>query len=498
MRRWFRTHEVRVYQTMFLGVILLAAVILGKGLFSIFREEMQQSAKKALQSAAEALVEQVGNEENALLAYAKDLHGEEKLFAGLTGTKLSGWAENTDTIPAASGNVTSERPDDEFLVSEGPQSDGQTDNPSKIEGDTEDAGIFSIPDKSIFDETTANSGKENEATASDTEQDALAELAAKENNAVKETETLEVKRETGNISPIPAEKDKKPEENSKENNTPAKGTETKDEKKGEEETTVVSVRKLLATEYSLEKMKNLNYLLANFYIVDSSTKATASLFQTDILLNKDMTIEKSKDEVQILIYHTHASETYSDSKAGVQEDTVVGPGNYLTELLTQKGYVVYHDQTAYDKKDGKDNRNYAYSTARPHIEKFLKENPSVQVVIDLHRDSGTKRATMVNGKETAQIMLFNGLCRNANGPIADLENPYILDNLAFSLQANLVGRSMYPGLMYKIYLKNYRYNQHLCPRYLLIELGTQQNTVQEAYNAMEPLSEILDQVLTNP
>lgn len=412
------------------------------------------------ETAAKVFMKQIGKEENPRISYLQSEHGEEKLFTDLTGfhwvDSLKGVEEN-ESLPAASNHVDSD--------------------PVVLE---EDAGIFS----EVFLEASDEKTKQD-----NTEQTALEELAAKENNLMKDNPKLEVKKKSGKVTPLPQQEDTKEESESSQ--------ESKAQEK-EGDVRVVSVRKLLTTEYSLEKMRNLNYLLANFYIVDSSTKATASLFQSDILLNKDMTIEKSKEEVQILIYHTHASETYSDSRKGVPEDTVVGPGNYLTQLLQKKGYQVYHDQTAYDKKDGKDNRNYAYSTARPKIEQFLKEHSKVQVVIDLHRDSGTKRATMINGKETAQIMFFNGLCRNANGPIADLENPYILDNLAFSLQANLVGRSMYPGLMYKIYLKNYRYNQHLCPRYLLIELGTQQNTVQEAYNAMEPLAEILDQVLTNP
>ena len=177
-------------------------------------------------------------------------------------------------------------------------------------------------------------------------------------------------------------------------------------------------------------------------------------------------------------------------------DTVRGPGEALAEYLRGYGYTVYHDMTAYDRKDGKDNRNMAYSTARPQIEAFLEKHPEVEVIIDLHRDSGAKRVATIDGKKTAQIMLFNGLCRNASGPIADLENPNLERNLGFSLQLNLTGRVMYPNLMFRIYLKNYRYNQHFRPRCLLVELGTDQNTVEEAYNAMKPFAEILDMVLS--
>ncbi len=248
--------------------------------------------------------------------------------------------------------------------------------------------------------------------------------------------------------------------------------------------------------YSLELLSTADALLSEYYIVDSVTSTLPELFQAEELLNSDLGVEKIEEGYQVLIYHTHGTESYIDSRPGEVSDTVRGPGEALAQYLRTRGYTVYHDMTAYDWKDGKSNRNYAYSTAGPQIEAFLKEHPETEIIIDLHRDSGAKRVSEVNGKQTARVMLFNGLCRNASGPISYLDNPNLSDNLAFSLQVNLVGRVLYPGLMHKIYLKNYRYNQHFCERYLLIELGTENNTVEEAYNAMEPLAEVLDVVLS--
>ena len=258
----------------------------------------------------------------------------------------------------------------------------------------------------------------------------------------------------------------------------------------------LAARMLIENNFSMSKLIDPNYLISTYYIVDSVTSTLPELFDGESLLSKDLTIDPvSEGGYQILIYHTHASEGYADSKSGEVLDTVRGPGEALAEYLRGYGYTVYHDMTAYDRKDGKDNRNQAYSTARPQIEAFLEEHPEVQVVIDLHRDGGAKRVATVNGKKTAQVMLFNGLCRNASGPIDYLENKNLSGNLAFSLQTNLVGRVLYPDLMFRIYLKNYRYNQHFRERCMLIELGTDQNTVEEAYNAMEPLAQILDTVL---
>lgn len=252
--------------------------------------------------------------------------------------------------------------------------------------------------------------------------------------------------------------------------------------------------------FTLENLLDRSFLYNNFYIIDSSTKVNDKLFDAKKLIGKDMTIKQSSEKPQILIYHTHSRETFSDSREGVEDDTIVGLGTYLTQVLTEKyGYNVIHDKSHYDIIDGKLDRNLAYNCAKPGIEKILEYNPSIEVVIDLHRDGvsmGAKRVSTINGKEVAQLMFFNGLSSNSKGEkISYLDNPYIQDNLAFSLQLQLEGRELYPGLMYKNYLKAYRYNMHVRPKSLLVETGTQNNTMEEAQNAMDLLADILNNVL---
>ena len=250
-------------------------------------------------------------------------------------------------------------------------------------------------------------------------------------------------------------------------------------------------------EYTMDQLKDVNFLIRNFYIVDPATKVTEGLFQADQLLNKDMKMERNGEKPQILIYHTHSQETYIDSREKEEKDSVIGVGTVLTQILEDNyGYQVIHDTSCYDIIDGVLNRNKAYNKAEEGISKILEENPSIEVVIDLHRDGAAdKRTTELDGKETAQIMLFNGLSRDQNGPITYLENPYLQDNLALSLQLQLKAIELYPGLFYKNYLNCYRYNMHLRPKSLLIELGTDKNTVQSAKNAMEPFAKVLDAVL---
>ena len=102
----------------------------------------------------------------------------------------------------------------------------------------------------------------------------------------------------------------------------------------------------------------------------------------------------------------------------------------------------------------------------------------------------------VHPGHTPQIMFFNGLSKTrANGEIDYLANPYIQDNLAFSLQMQVAANNEYPGFTRRIYLRGYRYNMHFKPRSLLVEAGAQTNTVEEMRNAMEVLADLLHTVL---
>ena len=243
------------------------------------------------------------------------------------------------------------------------------------------------------------------------------------------------------------------------------------------------------------KLQEFDYLRQNFYQVDNTTTVGSDLLDVTQLLGKNMTIKEHVDGPQILIYHTHSQEAYKDSTPGDPAMSVVGVGDYLELLLEEMyGIEVLHHKGVYDQP-----RDSAYSAALPNIEKVLQENPTIEVVIDLHRDGVAENrhlVTEVDGKKTAKLMFFNGLCRTtAQGELTYLPNPYITDNLALSFQLQLAAEEYYPGLMRKIYLKGYRYNLHLKPKSMLVEVGAQTNTFEEAKNAMEPLANILAMVL---
>lgn len=248
--------------------------------------------------------------------------------------------------------------------------------------------------------------------------------------------------------------------------------------------------------YTMEQLKNVTFLINTFYIVDTNTKIPSGLFDAETMLAKNMKIKQDNSKPQILIYHTHSEEAFADSKPGDPSESIVGVGEYLTEILEkQYGYNVIHDRSVYDVQNGLLDRDKAYNYALKGITKILDENPSIEVVIDLHRDGAKKRSILLDGKETAQIMLFNGLSYDLDGKIEYLDNPNLKDNLAFSLQLQLKANDRYPGLFYRNYLKSYRYNLHVRPKSILVELGTHKNTLASAKNAMEPFAEILNEVL---
>lgn len=251
---------------------------------------------------------------------------------------------------------------------------------------------------------------------------------------------------------------------------------------------------------SEKKLKNYAYLRSHFYTVDQTTKTDAKELDAGKLLKKNMKIRKDGSKPKILIYHTHSQEAFKDSKAGDKKTSIVGMGDILTKELNDTYRIpTMHHEGVYDLIGGKMDRSRAYQLAEVKVRKILKKYPSIEVVIDLHRDgvgNNTHLVTSIDGKKTGQIMFFNGLSRTKkNGDIAYLKNPYIQDNLAFSMQMQLAAAKKYPGFTRRIYLKSYRYNMHLMPKYLLIEAGAQTNTVKEMQRSMKVLADLLDAVV---
>lgn len=220
-------------------------------------------------------------------------------------------------------------------------------------------------------------------------------------------------------------------------------------------------------------------------------------------LNKKVQASVNKNKPAVLIYHTHTSETYElldrgfytnerSTRSENSSENMVRVGEEICNVLERNGYKTIHDKTVYDETV-----SGAYTRARTNISKILKENPSIQVVLDIHRDSiylkdGTrvKTVSQINGEKVAQIMITTG-CEDGN--VTDFPNWEKNLTFALNLQQSLVREA--PSLMRPLNLAGRKYNMDLMPCALHIEIGTDANTLTEAVNSANILGESLSKLL---
>lgn len=253
--------------------------------------------------------------------------------------------------------------------------------------------------------------------------------------------------------------------------------------------------------YSMEQLSDFDFLMSKLYTVPKRAKVLESELVAEEMLAEDMTLKNDNSKPQILIYHTHSQEGFVDSVQGDDSTSIVAVGAYLAKILSEVyGYNVIHCTEHFDIKGGSLDRSKAYTYAEYTVEQILQDNPSIEVVLDIHRDGlkdgADKLVTSINGKDTAKIMFFNGVSRSSeSGDIDYLYNRYKKDNLAFSFQLKLMALQCYPEFTRRNYIDAYQYNLHLRPKSVLIEVGAQNNTLQEELNAMEVLAEVLHRVI---
>jgi stage II sporulation protein P len=252
---------------------------------------------------------------------------------------------------------------------------------------------------------------------------------------------------------------------------------------------------IVITRENILRYSSLEELSKRVYEVDPSAFVYESDFPIEDFLKEDFTIDNISEpigepigEPKILIFHTHGKEEFIGG-------TIIEAGVLLSEILAQDyGINVIHDSGIYGN----------YETMEPAVRNILEKFPSLEVAIDLHRDSvgGKRFVTTIEGRPTAKLMFFNGITRLNEGgfprQLTELSNPYLKENLAFSLQMALCANEKYPGLCRKNYIKGYRYSLHMLPKSLLVEVGTEANTIEEANNAMYLLAEILTDVILKP
>lgn len=208
-------------------------------------------------------------------------------------------------------------------------------------------------------------------------------------------------------------------------------------------------------------------------------------------------------DAAVLIVHTHTSEAYNpteednytESDPSRTEDTrysVVRVGDELAEVLEARGITVYHDRELHDYPS----YTGSYGRSLASVQEYMAEHKDIKVVIDLHRDAlegdGKLYKTVANVGDTpcAQVMVLCGT--NFSG----LKHPDWQDNLNFALKLQRRMVDLYPTLARPLKLSPYRYNQHVAPGALIVEIGTNGNTLREAVTAARYFGECLADVLT--
>jgi len=259
----------------------------------------------------------------------------------------------------------------------------------------------------------------------------------------------------------------------------------------------------LTAEY-IDTLTNFNYLTNRVFLVDPETILLPSDINVHNFLEADMSIDTTVDGPQVLIFHTHSTEMFIDSNPAYPMTGVMGVGRYLAQILaTYHGIETLHYTGRFDIVENRSRIQGSYERMEPVIRQILADNPSIQLVIDLHRDGVRDHVPAfvhyVDGVPAAQIMFFNGLSRqNRNGQAVDihrLPNPYQTENLNFSFRLQLAANQLYPGLARRIYLRQFRYSLHMMPLSTLVEVGNQHNTQQQAKNAMHHLANIIAEVV---
>ena len=253
--------------------------------------------------------------------------------------------------------------------------------------------------------------------------------------------------------------------------------------------------KILETQFGKSGIK-----YKNFYIKNKTGEKIN--FDKYLNINKKFKIfVKNKKNPLVLIYHTHTSESYleknyeiipKDFYARTQDNNknIVAVGQKLAETLKKNGISVIHDTTLHDFP----NYNGAYARSAATVKKYINKYSQIPIIIDLHRDSMGENKTgrikpvfrAKNNKKAAQIMLVCGCGINKL-----LKFPNWEKNLNLALNLQDICEEKFPGFTRELLIKNAVYNQNLTSNSILIEIGSDMNTLEEASFSAQMLGESL-------
>lgn len=229
----------------------------------------------------------------------------------------------------------------------------------------------------------------------------------------------------------------------------------------------------------------------------------ATNYEIDLktLSKKPLDIKLELNEPEVLIVHTHTTECYNGHEMTGESERTTNEkynmchiGEIISETLSSHGIKTIHDKTIHDYPSYQG----AYTRALKTIEKNLNEHPSIKVVLDIHRDAyvyadGSKLrvATQINGEDVAQVMLVLGT--DSMG----LSHPDWESNLTFATKIQNSAQKMYPNMMRPLNLRRERFNMHMTKGSLLLEIGSNGNSMAESEKAAVNIARAIADVLLN-
>ena len=223
---------------------------------------------------------------------------------------------------------------------------------------------------------------------------------------------------------------------------------------------------------------------------------------TEELKREKLAFDLKKTGTEVIIYHTHTTEAYTKTEDDVYEESgvfrtldknhnVVRVGERIKELLEKRGIGVYHEQEIYDYPS----YNLSYSKAGKAIDSLTKKYENANIVLDVHRDAiGTasevyRPIVNIAGKNVAQILLVVG--SNQGG----LNHSRWRENLKFALKIQQIANQKYPGLCRYVILRKERFNQHVAPGAIIVEMGATGNTMEEVLESADLFTDVLLEVI---
>ena len=233
---------------------------------------------------------------------------------------------------------------------------------------------------------------------------------------------------------------------------------------------------------------------------DAAVEKTAAITdKTDKKSSGEDSKKKSKKDKKkmlkngdplVIIYHTHATESYQPSSAGNfhkegEKDTVREVGDIMEGVMEDAGINVIHDKTMHDRPS----YNESYARSLETIQRLMKKYPTARYVIDLHRDAaayaGNKGATIKIGSDTVATysLVVGSACDNY---------PKLL---SYAKTVNSRAEKMYPGFGGRIIEKEYKFNQWVCNNHILLEIGNNQNDISEVKNTARYIGKVLAEVI---